>query len=122
MAIRVTLCVLLLCPVAGSATYYVCAAGNDSNPGTQSRPWRTLSRVNSAKLGAGDHVLLHGGETFDGNIVLDDRLATNPSQPIVIGSYRQGRAIIHAGAGTGILVRNIGGMVIRDLKLMGDGA
>ena len=122
LPIQVTLCVLLFCLAAWSATYYVCSVGNDSNPGTQSRPWRTLSRVNSAKLVAGDHVLLRGGETFDGNIELDDRLGTNLRQPIVIGSYSQGQATIHAGAGTGIMVRNIGGIVIRDLNLIGSGA
>src|SRR5438477_3706643 len=98
---------------AHAADYYLSHQGKDSNPGTRARPWKTLSRVNAAILGPGDRVLLEGGQTFDGNLVLDERSSANPQQPITIGSFRKGRAVIRAGLGTGILVRNLGGVVIR---------
>src|SRR3989442_6176876 len=108
--------------VARAVDYYVSHRGNDSNPGTAKRPWRSLSRVNAATLRPGDRVLLEGGHTFDGNLVFDERSSANPQQPITIGSFRKGRAVIHAGLGTGILVRNLGGVVIRDLIVAGDDA
>ena len=83
--------------VARAVDYYVSHRGNDSNAGTAKRPWRSLSRVNAATLRPGDRVLLEGGRTFDGNLVLDERSSANPQQPITIGSFRKGRAVIHAG-------------------------
>ncbi len=50
--------------------YYVAANGNDSNNGTsESTPWKTLSKVNSANLGSGSAVFFRRGDTFRGNIV-----------------------------------------------------
>jgi hypothetical protein len=42
------------------ATYYVATNGNDSNPGTIDRPWRTIEKANQS-LRAGDTVLVRGG-------------------------------------------------------------
>ena len=107
---------------AGAATYYVSPRGDDSNAGTESEPWRTIARVNRAPLAAGDRVFFEGGQTFEGNLILDERLKADPARPLVIGSYGDGRAVIRAGRGTAILARNIGGVAIRDLELEGGDA
>lgn len=123
LTLLVTLGTVLL-PISATraASYYVSPTGSDANPGTRSRPWRTLLRVNSNKFSAGDRILLEGGETFEGNLILDDRSTASPRRPVIIGSYGQGRARIHAGKGTGLLIRNLGGVVIRDLVLKGENA
>lgn len=108
-------------PAQGS-TYYVSIRGDDSNPGSEARPWRSVAQVNRHHLAAGDSVLFEGGQTFEGPLLLGDRVAADPSRPIVIGSYGNGRAVIHAGFGTAILVWNIGGVTLRDLEAGGDGA
>jgi hypothetical protein len=113
--------VLILHPAAWATTYFVSPGGNDANPGTEAKPWRTLLKVSQARFSAGDQILLEGGRTFEGTLTLDERSSSNPENPIVIGSYGQGRAMIRAGPGTGILVRNIGGVVIRGLELIGGG-
>ncbi len=115
-------CVLSPIGRALAADHYVSPKGNDLNPGTAARPWRSLTRVNTATLEPGDRVLLEAGKTFDGNLVLDERLNSDPHRPIVIGSYGQGRAVIRAGRGTGILIRNLGGVTIRDLIVVGGDA
>ncbi|PYV13985.1 MAG: hypothetical protein DMG21_19615 [Acidobacteria bacterium] len=79
-----------------------------------------MSKVNAQTFGPGDRVLLEGGHTFDGNLVLDERSSANPQQPITIGSFGKGRAVIQGGLGTGILVRNLGGVVIRNLVVAGE--
>jgi hypothetical protein len=107
--------------VARATTFFVSPSGDDANPGTEAKPWRTLRRVNQARLSAGDHVLLEGGRTFDGNLTVDERWSANSENPVVIGSYGQERATIRAGQGTGILVQNVGGVIVRDLELVGDG-
>lgn len=44
------------------ASYYVSLGGSDSNPGTSTRtPWKTIARVNTAPLRAGDTVYLARG-------------------------------------------------------------
>lgn len=104
------------------ATYYVSRNGNDSSPGTEAQPWRHVAQVNRHGLAAGDTVLFEGGQTFQGPLLLDERVAADPSRPVVIGSYGKGRAVIHADFGTAILVLNIGGVTLRDLEVRGDGA
>ncbi|PYV32123.1 MAG: hypothetical protein DMG22_14425 [Acidobacteria bacterium] len=120
--VAVFLSLLACAGCAGAADYYVSDRGKDSNPGTAAKPWRSLAKVDASRFAPGDRVLLEGGQTFDGNLVLDERSNANPQQPITIGSFGKGRAVIHAGLGTGILVRNIGGIVIRDLIVAGDDA
>jgi hypothetical protein len=41
-------------------TYYVSTSGNDSNPGTQAQPWRTIGKA-SSKIAAGDTLYIRGG-------------------------------------------------------------
>lgn len=49
--------------------YYVAANGNDENDGlSESAPWATLSRVNSAELKSGDAVFFRRGDAFYGSI------------------------------------------------------
>jgi hypothetical protein len=119
---RAVVLTLLFPAIAGCATYYVSPRGSDSNAGTKASPWRSVSRVTTIRFAAGDQLLLEGGESFAGNLVLDERCVTNPAHPIVIGSYGEGRATIQAGEGTGILVKNIGGVTIRDLRLVSESA
>ncbi len=43
-----------------STTYYVSPAGNDSNPGTEASPWKTIQKAASTMVG-GDTVLVNSG-------------------------------------------------------------
>src|SRR5205814_2954240 len=59
--------VALLSAPARAATYYVRAAGDDTRTGKSvSDAWRTVQRVDRAKLSPGDTVLFEGGTTFNG--------------------------------------------------------
>lgn len=48
------------------ATYYVATTGNDSNPGTESNPWRTIQKAANT-VAAGDTVLVQPG-TYPENV------------------------------------------------------
>src|SRR5215203_5387190 len=51
------------------STYYVNNNGSDSASGTSTgSAWKTISRVNSQVLKAGDKVLFAGGQTFSGGL------------------------------------------------------
>src|SRR5579862_543397 len=52
---------------ARATTYFVAAAGNDSNSGIDSgHPWQTISKVNGAVFSAGDSVLFNRGDAWYG--------------------------------------------------------
>src|SRR5262245_42054512 len=102
--------------------YHVSAAGDDARDGTApGRAWRTVARANRQALRPGDRLLFRGGDAFEGNLVVKANGAPSAASPIVIGSYGRGKATIRAGSGTGVACENIGGLVVRDLIVEGEG-
>ena len=112
----------ILLNTTGARSYYVSAGGDDSNPGTLERPWCSIEKVNAMRFTPGDSILFHAGDSFHGNLVLDERSRSSVRRPITIGSYGASRATIAAGTGTAVLVKNLGGIVVRDLVVQGAGA
>src|SRR5881628_2155607 len=55
------LALILLCHCATAATYYVATNGSDSNSGTQSAPFRHLSKGAAAAQQPGDTVIVMDG-------------------------------------------------------------
>lgn len=58
---------LLATVEAHAATYYVATTGNNSNPGTSSKPWRTVAYA-VPKMVAGDTTYVRGGTYTESNI------------------------------------------------------
>ncbi len=88
---KVVFSFLLVCLslLSKAATYYVSSSGNDTNSGlTESLPWATLTRVNSATFKAGDQILFQRGGTFYGSLTINQSGATG--NPITIGAYGTG--------------------------------
>ena len=105
-----------------AASFFVSPVGSDLNAGTSPDiPWRSIGRVNGQDLGPGDSVFFEGGATFEGALRLDADDSGTPEQPVVVGSYGDGRATIRSGVATAVGVYNTGGLVVRDLVLAGDG-
>ncbi len=108
----------------GAATYYVSPDGDDANAGTvPESPLLTIGKINSISLQPGDVVLFEGGSMFsDGGLLVGSGEAGSAEQPVTIGSYGTGRAVIAPSQNTyGIKVYNTGGVVIRDLVIRGAG-
>lgn len=105
-----------------AADYFVSAKGDDGNSGASSTSgWRTIDRVNRARLTPGDRVLFEAGTTFPGNLLMTSEDAGTSNAPVTIGSYGEGRAILRAGNATGITVENAGGIVLENLVILGAG-
>ena len=66
-------------------TYYLSPGGSDRQEGTSpQKAWQTISRANRAPLQPGNSVLLEGGETFPGNLLVVPRVQRkrrSPSRP-----------------------------------------
>ena len=77
--------------------YFVSYAGNDIDPGTKSKPFKSLQKLNTLKLYPGTRIYLKGGEEFSGTLALN--LNGLPENPIVISSYENenGNAVIGGG-------------------------
>jgi hypothetical protein len=107
--------------VAAAATYYVSAAGNDSNSGlAASAAWKTLDRVNRGNYSAGSTILLAAGQTFVGGITLNDVQGTAQA-PVTLSSTGGGVATIVANGGRAITFNNSQGVAVRNLRLVGPG-
>jgi len=75
-----------------AATYYVSPTGNDNAAGTStSAAWRTIARVNSAKLSSGDQILFQRGGTWR------EMLVPNASG-LYFGAYGTGARPLISGA------------------------
>lgn len=108
---------------APAVTYYVSPAGNDHWAGTsRRRAWRTLARVDRARLVPGDRVLLEGSATFAGTLRVVVAGAGSPRRPVLVSAYGRGNARIEAGSGSGVEILDSGGVRVRRLTLVGDGA
>lgn len=119
------LAMLALAPQAVSKNYYVDSAqGSDDNTGTsQSAPWRTITKANTAQLLPGDSLLFRRGGTFGG--ILEISAKGKPSRRIVVGAYGDGRKpCIKAtdGALYAVQVRNSDYLTLRDIEVVNTGS
>lgn len=103
------------------ATYYVSPLGNDFAAGTSTAtPWKTLGKVTTMNLQAGDQVLLQGGATFSGGLYFDANDKGTAAAPIKISTYGTGVATIRQGGNApGIYAYNTAGLSISNLSLIG---
>ena len=106
---------------AGARNFYIGASGNDNNPGTKSAPFKTVEKVNSLKLLAGDTVYLKGGETFNGSLLISRSISGTSKKPIVITSYGGKYATINAKDSTGISIYKAGYIKLQHLAIIGSG-
>lgn len=105
-------------------TFYVARNGNNAGRGTSPRhPWRTVTRVDHARLRPGDTVLFRGGETFSDATLMPGRghdVSGAPGRSIRFGSYGDGVATLRQGIWLGSDRRHPAGpswLTFRDLAL-----
>jgi parallel beta-helix repeat protein len=86
-------------PGPGGDYFVDASGGDDDNPGTAARPWRTITKVNARTFAPGDRILLRRGETWAESLVPPSSGASGA--PILFGAYGSGdRPRITGGAGT----------------------
>jgi len=91
---------LFLTSIVKGTDYYVSTSGNNSNNGTsQTTPWQTLSKLqsafNSGLIGPGDNVMFKKGDVFTGTLLVASIWGYNArsgtsTNPITIGTYGTG--------------------------------
>lgn len=111
----------LLFGLAGCTSgYHVSVSGDDANPGTQARPWRSIAKVNATDFEPGDRILFEAGEEFSGTIILDENDSGTKNNKVVVTSCGGGRATINGGKNSALIA---GGshLAIKDLIFVGAG-
>jgi len=89
---------LLFAGPCWATTYYVAAAGSDSNSGTSSAsPWQTITKVNGSTFSAGDSVLFNRGDVWYASSLVVPSSGASGS-PITFGAYGSGANPIIKGA------------------------
>ena len=85
------LLLLFLCMVQSYAQknyYFSSSIGNDSNVGNEANPFKTISKLNSLVLVAGDKIFFKKGDMFIGQVVVS--YSGKIGFPIVYDSYGVG--------------------------------
>ena len=83
---------LFACLPVSRESYYVSTTGNDANPGTMDRPWKTITKVNTASFSPGDKILFKREETWTTNETLTIRSSGTSGNPIIFDTYGTGPA------------------------------
>ncbi len=84
--------ILFLTSQAFSATYYFSSkTGDDSHTAAQaqnvSTPWKTLSKIQTLSLAAGDKILLENGGEYPGTLTLGPTAIGENGNPITVSNY-----------------------------------
>ncbi|MDD7026047.1 MAG: hypothetical protein PUI46_02975 [Lachnospiraceae bacterium] len=86
-------------PASTSRTYYVSAAGSDTNDGlTENTPFKTIGKLNTITFLPGDKILFKNGDTFTG--CFKPKGSGTAQSPITIGCYgdkAKGRPVLQPG-------------------------
>jgi hypothetical protein len=92
-------------------------AGSDSNNGkSTSKPWKSLSKVNGAKLTPGSRILFKRGGTWTGTLKITT--SGKSGATILIGAYSSGSAPVIKG-GSSCVKLDGSYLVLQDLKIQG---
>lgn len=125
--------ILLALNEASATDYYVnSATGNDANTGTAAaQAFRSIEKINTLKLQAGDRILFAAGMEYRGELKLNEIKGT-ASQPVYVGRYfaesslakseSNSSFLINAkGYANGILIQNSNHIIIRHATIEADG-
>ena len=105
-----------------ATNYYIGIKGDDNNSGTSpEQAWKNISKANKMRFSTADSIFFEGGQVFFGSIQFDSDDNGTSRNPITIGSYGRGRAIISSGQAHGLHVHNCEGLVVKDLIFIGAG-
>lgn len=102
-------------------SYYVSPAGDNHNPGSLNKPWKSLDKINNSDFNPGDSIFLLGGADFAGTLRLDSLDKGTEDGKIFIGSYGKGKAIINSAGDEGIVLKKCNYFTICNIMVTGAG-
>lgn len=82
--------VAFIVSLAPAADFFVAADGNDLNPGSLERPWKSLAAVSGRAFAPGDTVRFARGASYSGCLTVT--ASGTPEKPIAFTSFGEGPA------------------------------
>jgi hypothetical protein len=79
-------------PLDATTVFYVSPSGNDSNPGTSLKPWKTF-KASLPKLDCGDTLYARNG-TYVEDVTSIDIVACSKTTPVLVQAYQDERPVI----------------------------
>lgn len=122
--VLLTLSASIICALTISASgkdYYISPAGDDSNPGTHIKPFKTIKRVNDTDFEPGDQILFEAGKTFTGTIKLDKNDSGTDDEKVTVASYGTGRAVINGQDNSSLTANACDHLIVKNLIFAGAG-
>ncbi|UCF42553.1 MAG: right-handed parallel beta-helix repeat-containing protein [Planctomycetota bacterium] len=119
-----TLCASIVCVLTISASakdYYVSPTGDDSKPGTQTQPFKSIAKVNQTDFKPGDRVLFQAGKTFSGTITLDENDSGTGDKKVTVTSYGRGRAVINGENNSALTTNDCDHLIVKNINFAGAG-
>ena len=106
----------------GAADFYVAPAGTDTDPGTATKPWKTVA-YGLSHMSAGDILHLAAGATFTEYLYLAPGAGGTPAAPKTIIGDPAARAVLAPIANDQPVVYgyNTAGLVFANLRFVGPG-
>lgn len=101
--------------------FHLSNTGNDDGDGSIQSPWKTIDKLNTARLRAGDSVCFKGGQVFRGSILVDSLDSGDATDPVTITSFGESKATVDAADGTALTVTNARHIRISHLRFTGAG-
>ena len=105
-------------PSSQGRTFYVSADGSDENDGlSEEKPLKSLSAARKLNLVAGDSLLLHRGDEFNGQLRFDN-ISGDDDNPITIASYGEGERPIIRSNVNAVAFYNASNIVVKELHVI----
>jgi hypothetical protein len=108
-------------------TYYVSSSsGSDDNDGSEAKPFKTIKKVNTIKLGPGSKILFKRGDVWscwdDGKKPLTPLGRGEKGKPVIIGAYGAGSKPIIKGSGLeeAVLIEKMEYVRVENLEITND--
>ena len=92
--------------IAGGTTYYVATDGNNSNPGSEAQPWKTIQKAADTMI-AGDSVYIRGGTYYEKLLI---KRGGSGGNYITFQPYNNENVTIICGETVGAWIRDANGI------------
>jgi len=102
--------------------YYIDAVnGIDTHDGlTPQNSWRTLEKASQMNYQAGDKILLKGGQTFIGSLILNS-ISGRSGHPVLISTFGSKKATVISGDTTAFYANDCHFITVKNLIFKGSG-
>jgi len=115
----IAICLAFVTLTLAAKNYYLTSSGGDNsnNGSSPETAWKSVEKINRAKLQPGDKILFRAGDAFTGQLKIE--VQGQPGKPIIVSNYGEGKNPLLDGDGaeSAIFLRNPANIIIENLEI-----